>query len=81
MTTHPEQVAWHVSFAVVDPRPPPFPFGVVALPQHDDPVAVVKSQLVLVVRLVSEDRVHHAVVHYAQFLLDACGCAKQTSLG
>lgn len=71
-TTHPEQITRHVSFAVVDPRPPPFPFGVVAFPQHDDPVTVVESQLVLVVRLVPENRVHHAVVHYSQFLLDTC---------
>jgi len=70
--TYSHQVARHVTLAVVDPRPPPLPFGVVALPQHDDPVAVVESQLVLVVRLVTEHRVHHAVVHYAQLLLDAC---------
>lgn len=72
-STHPQQVSGHVSFAVVDPRPPPFPFVVVAFPQHNDPVAVVKRQFVLVVRLVCKYCVHHAVVHYAQLLLNAYG--------
>ena len=53
--------------------PPPLPLVVVALSKNNQGITVLQAKLVAVLCLVVKHRVHLAVVHYPELLLDTCG--------
>ena len=52
--------------------PPPFSLVVIALTQNYHRIPVLECELIIVLRLVIEHRIHLSVIHNAQFLLYAC---------
>lgn len=69
---YPQQVAGHVALVVLKSRPPPLCLTVVLSSQDSDGVPLAERQLVWVLSFIIPQSVHRPLVHYTQFLLNAC---------
>ena len=69
---HPQEVAGDVALAIATSCPPPVCFHLVLPSQHRHAVARAEAELVVTLRLVVPQGVHHAAVHHAHLLLNAC---------
>lgn len=63
--TYAQQISGYIALTMTEFAPPPFSLVVVALPNDHQRVAILEGQLVVVLSIVVEDRVHLAVVHNA----------------
>lgn len=72
MSAHPQQVSGDVALVVATSSPPPLRLHLILPSQHRHAVSLDEAELVITLRLVVPQCVHHTAVHHAHLLLNAC---------
>ena len=69
--TYSQQIAWNISFLVVQAGPPPFNL-IFVFPAHDcHAVSFFHGQLVIILRFIVPKCINDPFIHYAHFLLNS----------